>query len=210
MTMKVLLASSLSLLITLFSGSVQADEANINYPDSQLDVNYISRQPLTNDYSDKDTIVLQNKVLEKINQASVRGAITADQAYSLREQLNNIGASESRYKSLAIPVPQVVIEKNTKQLVALDKEIDKQLPLDLSKTTISANGAYGDVSKLIGQAAANNKISNTQTEQYYSQLAQIENDAESLKNDPVSSNNELTNLNAQLKTLKTAIQDKIE
>jgi hypothetical protein len=53
-----------------------------------------------------------------------------------------------------------------------------------------------------------NKVSNSQAEQYYFQLAQLENNAESLKNDPASSKSELADLNKQLKLLKADVQAK--
>ena len=215
--MKALLAISLNLFIALFPiYAVQADEHKVpNHPQSQLtsdllDVNYISRSPTSTPDNGKDTIVLQTKVLEKINEALARGAITSQQASDLKEQLNNIGTSESWYKSLAVPVPAAVVKENTDKLAALNTEIDKQLPLNFDKGIGKSNGSYSEVSKLIGHAAANNKITNAQAEEYYSQLAQIENDTESLKNDPASSNTELTDLNKQLKLLKTDIQSKIK
>src|ERR1700722_1986354 len=107
MTMKSILASSLSLLIAVSSIAVaQADENKAsNYLDSHLtadllDVSYISRQPVSNNDTGKDTIAEQTKVLEKINNALARGAITPDQTSDLKEQLNSVGASESWYKSI--------------------------------------------------------------------------------------------------------------
>ncbi len=185
--MKVVLSISLALFIALLSiGTAQADENQA-----------------------QDTIAQQTKVLAKINEALTRGAITPDQSSDLKEQLNGIGASESWYKSIAVPVPQTVVKENTEKLAALNTQIDKQLPLNLSRVTTSTGGTtYGEISKLIGHAAASNKISNAQAEEYYTQLAQIENDAESLKNDPASSKIELSDLNGQLKLLKVDIQAK--
>jgi hypothetical protein len=214
--MKAMLSICLALFIPLFSiGSSQADDNKAHNTNSQLtadllDANYVSRQPYTPADNSQDTIAQQTKALNKINEALARGAITPDQASALAAQVNGIGASESWYKSLAIPVPEATIKANAEKITALNTQLDKSLALNFNQTVFAPSTNYSDVSKLIGNAAANNKISNAQAAQYYTQLAQIESDRESLKYDPASSKTELSDLNAQLKLLKANIQGKLK
>ncbi len=158
------------------------------------------------DQWDKGTGQLQAKVLTKINQGLSRGSISPQQATALKEELNTISEHETIYESYGLPTPQTAVQKDFDDLNMLGAEVDRTVALKPDSTNGSVNVMHRDIHKLISNALTSNKITNAQAEDYYSRLAEIENDMESLKSDAANSDSEILALNKNLQELKTDVQ----
>ena len=115
------------------------------------------------DTNAQDTIILQQQALKKINRALSRGSLTPEEASDFKEQLNDIGAKETWYKSLAFPVPAELIKADIEKIESLNTAVSKNSKLSLN-TSQASDDTHSDIHKLISRALANNKISNSQAE----------------------------------------------
>jgi len=151
-----------------------------------------------------DTSNQQGKVLEKINQALSRGAISAEQASDFKDELNKINEKEGWHKSYGQAIPIELLKDDQQRLSVLSAKLDQIS--GLTSASAPADAVHLDVHKLISQALAKNKISNAQAEQYYARLAQIEADMESLAKDPAASKSETIAEAKELEQLKDDLQ----
>jgi hypothetical protein len=153
-----------------------------------------------------DTSHLQNSVLLKISDALAQGAISPAQATTLQEKLDKLNETEAWYKSLNQPIPQSLVEQNTQLLKVLSNAIEKGArPTQVATSTDALHRGIDDK---ISSALASNKITSEQAEVYYTRLAQIESELESLKSDPTHSGVQAPVLIRELNNLKATIRSR--
>jgi hypothetical protein len=154
------------------------------------------------------TAKLQAQVLMRVNQALSQGSISAADASNLKDQINRLGDTESWYKTLEKPIPASLVQEDTRVLTQLSTDLEKNHPLKPELN--SADALHTNIDELISSALAQNKITSSQAEGYYSRLAQIESNLETLKTDSSPAPDAVAEVNQSLGKLENDVQSHIQ
>lgn len=194
------LSSSLLLSLLLSASPVNADVTAYNL----APVAVFHAPTEMQEVRSADTTGLQSEVLIKVNDALAHGVISPREASDLKDRINGWSNEESWYISGHKTVPQSVIDENTARLTALAEEVDKKQP---SKAVgITADALHIKLDELISGALAKNKISSLQAERYYSRMAELESDMETVQRDGGTRSQEMAAVNDRLSTLEADIR----
>jgi len=149
-----------------------------------------------------DTTELQVRVLMRVNEALRRGSLSVAQASNLKDQLNQWSSNENWYKSANQPIPASLVKENTQLLSKLCAALEKrQAPMQSSTDALHTN-----IDELIRTALSRNVITSSQAEAYYSRLAQIESNIETINADPSHHPEEITAVNRSLAKLEEDVR----
>jgi hypothetical protein len=149
------------------------------------------------------TFQLQIQTRDKVNKALNSGAISADEAAQFNTAIDEVNEKETWYRTGSDDVPTQVTDENVKRLNEISQKIATKIPKQTG--TILQAKLNIEIHKAITEALGKKKITNDAATHFYSDLAEIEADMESLKNDPAASPNDVNELNGKLAALRKRI-----